>query len=80
MTMMTREMVAMAIAERDRARGAASRTAEMIMGGCDRDEMTQRLADAYAEWLGISEADEEYDLVCEIADEHVADELSDDEE
>lgn len=73
---MTREQMTQAIAERDMAHGVASRLAELVMGGCDYDEMAQRLTDTYAEWLGISEDDEEYDIISEVANEHMAEELA----
>lgn len=77
---MTREQMREQIAQRDEAHTVASRLAEMVMGGCDYDEMAQRLTDTYAEWLGISEDDcEAYDIANEIANEHLTAELADEE-
>lgn len=76
---MTREQMTQIIADKDTGRTVANRMAEMVMGGCDYDEMAQRLTDTYAEWLGISEDDyEEYDIANEIANEHLTAEMGTD--
>lgn len=62
------------INEADPMRGGASRMAELIAGGCDYDEMLERLAKQYAEYCGLEEPNDE---VYEVADNDIESELED---
>ena len=57
------------VSDRDAHHTVASRIAEMVVGGCDYDEMAQRLADTYEEWgCEVSEA-------LRLANEHLTAEI-----
>lgn len=74
---MTRQEIAERIAQEDPTQTVASRIAELVAEGCDYDEQAQKLTDAYAEWVGVSEEEEDdYEVVREIANEHLTAELS----
>lgn len=60
------------IMEKDPAMGAASRMAELVDGGCDYDDIAEKLAQAYAEWCGLEEPNDE---VYEVANELLNKEL-----
>lgn len=57
------------IAQKDPSHTVASRMAELVAGGCDRDEIAERLAQTYEEW-GCDE-----DEAHKLANEHLAEEL-----
>lgn len=57
---------------KDNARTVANRMAELISGGCDYDEIAERLARIYADWCGMKTPN---DGVYEIANNDLSNEL-----